>query len=177
MKHGSWIGVTVVVALILFIPSFARAQYINGWWEVQIPTLKIGDLVTGEWVRFRAAGPNISFIYIFDASENSYGGKACYVERNGVGGSYVKDNTFSVYTRNNIAILTGPSNGDQDGNLVEGSTMVLETLSFKGDPVQMKGLYTKYDIEAEQPKVKMGSVIARKRNPENVPTEVTVLCP
>lgn len=176
MKHGSWFGIVVAVALILFIPSFARAQYINGWWEVQIPTLKIGDLVTGEWIRFRAGGPNVSFVYIFDASENSSGGKACYVEKNGVGGSYAKEPTFSVYTKKGIAVLTGPPIGDEDGNLLEGGTMLLEIISSRGDPVLMKGFYTKYDIDSEE-KVKMGSVIARKRNPDNVPAEVTTLCP
>ncbi len=176
MKHGSWIGVVIVVALILFIPSFGHAQYINGWWEAQISILKIGDLVTGEWTRFRVGGPNVSFVYIFGASENSYGGTACYVERKGVGGSYVRDNIFSVYTKNNIAIFTGPFSVDQDDNLLQGSTMVLEMIASRGDPVQMKGLYTKYDIESEQ-KVKIGSVVARKRNSESVPTDVTKLCP
>ena len=172
MKHRSWIGATIVVVLVLFIPSFGRAQGINGWWEVQIPSLKIGDIVTADWKTLHAKGPKVSYIYISDASEDSYRGKACYVER--VEGTSVQD--LFVYVKNSVAVLTGSSSVDQDGNLLEGSTMVLEILGFKGNPYQLKGYYTKYAIDSEQ-RVEMGSVIARKRNPENVPTDVMGECP
>jgi hypothetical protein len=175
MKHGSLIGVMIVIALILFIPFFACAQGINGWWEARM-ALKNGDFVTGEWTGFRAAGPNVSYLYIYDALENSYSGKACYVERDAVGGSYVRENTFSVYTRNNIAVLAGPASVDDNGQLIEGSTMVLEILGIRGIPSNMKGFYTKYDIQFGQ-EVKTGSISARKRNPDNVPPDVTILCP
>ncbi len=175
MKRGSWIGVTVVVALVLFIPSFGRAQGINGWWEVQIPSLKIGYIVTADWTTLHAKGPNVSYVYIFDASEDSYRGKACYVEQ--VEGASVQD--FSVYMRNSVAVLTElveAPNLDEDGNLLKGSTMILEILGFKGNPYQLKGYYTKFDTLVDR-KVEMGAVIARKRNPENIPAEVMAVCP
>ena len=107
MKRGSLIGVIVVIALILFIPFFACAQGINGWWEARM-TLSNGDFVTGEWTGFRAAGPNVSYLYIFDALENSYSGKACYVERDAVGGSYVRENTFPSIPETMLLSLPGP---------------------------------------------------------------------
>ena len=176
MKRGALIGIVVVIALILFIPFFAYAQGINGWWDAQMPSLKNGDIVTGEWTNFRAAGPNISFLYIFDASENSYSGTAYYIEREAVGGSYVLGNTFSVYIKNNIAVFAGPPSVDDDGQLLEGSTMVLQILdSIPGNPGQMKGFYTKYDIQLGY--VKAGPVTARRKTIEKIPEEVSVLVP
>jgi hypothetical protein len=175
MKHGSLIGVVVVVALIGFTPFFARAQGINGWWEARM-AIDNGDLVTGVWAGFRAAGPNVSYLYIYDASENSYSGKACHVEREGIGGSYVRENTFSVYIKNNVAVLTGPASVDDDGQLAEGSTMILEISGNRGIPGKMTGYYTKYDVLLEQ-RVSSGTISALKRNPDNVPPDVTILCP
>ena len=174
MKRGSLIGTMVVTTLILSMPFFACAQGINNWWEAQM-ALKNGDLVTGEWTSFRAAGPNISFLYIYGASEYSYSGTACYVERDGVGGSYVLGNTFSVYIRNNIAVFAGPASVDDNGQLVEGSTMVLQIVGSPADPGHMKGFYTKYDIQLG--KVQTGSLTVRRRSIDKIPPEVFVLCP
>jgi len=171
MKKKSLSCSFIVVGLLLMSAPSALGDSTAGWWKVSV-NLSTGDYVTGDWQTNKTVGrKSLSYLYIFLPTSSS--GTAYFVEN--LGGDYFLENTFSVYTKNRILKLTGPSTLDEADNLASGGTIILRAIG-EVDVISMKGFYTRYDNVTEQ-FVRMGTLVLARVPVQSVPDAVMRLIP
>lgn len=172
MKKKTLFCFFVTASLLISVPYAFGGSTIAGWWKVAV-TINEGDFVTGDWQATQSFGPK-SLFYLYISLNGSSSGLAAFIQSDN--GTYSLENTYQVYTKNNIVVLVGPSTVDTDGNLTSGSTIVLRTLGGYNIPY-MKGFYTRYDNVTEQI-VRMGTLnLSRVLLLQTIPDEVKKLIP
>ena len=119
---------------------------IDGWWVVRSNVLQ-GDFVTGEWISFLGYGKKVSYMYISNANENSYGGPAWFYLWSDLDQKYIEEIYPLIYIKNNVIVLFGPTGGSDDEGNYWGNTIVLRPYGAISRPSLMKGFYTLYDME------------------------------
>ncbi len=171
MKREISLTLIISIGLLIFIP-YAYGD-IDGWWKVKINRQE-GDFVTGEWQVDVLAGKSASYIYISGAQENaynSYGGAWLYLVNLG---SYIEEYYSTIYMKNGIIVLFDPTGLYADGNFA-GTTIVLRAYGPPGNPTQLKGYYTLFDMETSVTPdlfVRMGPVTMNKIQAKDVPDVV-----
>jgi hypothetical protein len=171
------IGVCLLAAVafsFLAVPSAPADTNVAGWWRVQVKITE-GDFVTGEWTRIQT--PSSRYLsYMFIALTSSSSGTAYFVAWDNNTKVYFLENTYTLYTKNNIVLLTGPATSDDEFQLNSSSTIVLKAYGGAGLSI-MTGNYTRYDRDGEQ-FVGMGTLTATRANLLNtIPDEVKLLIP
>jgi hypothetical protein len=185
MKKKILASLFVFIGLLSLSPTTACALDIDGWWKASM-TMQQGDFVTGEWTTLQAHGKKVSYIYIYDARENTFSGVAWLILWDDADKTYFIEpgeptqNHYTVYNKNNFCVLMVPSVVDVDGNTAGGSTIVLRIHGTPNYATALSGFYTLYDLEnvgTPDLFIRMGPVYATKIAPAKVPKEVMDLIP
>lgn len=172
MKKKFLTGLLVVIGLVISA-TYAYAMDIDGWWAARTNLIQ-GDFQTGEWTTLLGYGKRLSYMYMVDANENSYGGPAWLFLWDDLSSSYIKEIYPIIYVKNNIILLFGPTFQDADGNFV-GNTILLRPYGTLGHPYMLRGYYTVYDTEnvgTTDQFVRMGTLDMTRIEPRYVPKEV-----
>jgi hypothetical protein len=184
MNKRVFISLIAIFTVFAAIPN-AHSLNIDGWWKARM-TMEQGDFVTGEWTVLQATAKKVSYIYIFNAMENTFSGIAWLILWDPAASSYFiepgtpTENHYTVYNKNNICVLAVPSVIDIDGNAAGGSTITLRIHGTPNFATSLSGFYTLYDLEnvgTPDLFVRMGPVHATRIEPANVPVDVMNLIP
>ncbi len=172
MKKRIFTGFVVAIGIMICFTD-AYAIDIDGWWTVRT-NLQQGDFVTGEWTTLYGTGKKVSYMYIVDAQESSYGGPAWLFLWDDASQNYIKETYPITYVKNNVILLFGPTALDTAGNYT-GNTIVLRPSGSPGSPYSMSGYYTIYDTEnivTPDQFVRMGTLNMNRVDPKYVPKAV-----
>ncbi|OGP88479.1 MAG: hypothetical protein A2156_03375 [Deltaproteobacteria bacterium RBG_16_48_10] len=175
MKGKILLSLVIALGLFNFI-SPAWAQFnISGWWSGK-GTHEQGDFVTGDWTSLQARGKKVSYLYIFQ--ENSNSGTGYLALWDDLSQTYLLE-IYTVYIKNNVAVLYIPTGYDQDGNPAA-ATIVLRPFGSASTVTSMRGYYTLYDLESTVTPdqfVRMGPILLNRVLVSRVPPEVKLLIP
>ena len=169
---------SLIIFICLFIPiSYTYADStIAGWWKLRI-NVQQGDFVTGDWISMRPTGKKVTYLYI--SLPSSFSGSAYIAIWDDLDQGYFLE-SYTLYIRNNIAILVIPTSFDADGNMLSGSNIVFRVYGAPNHINELRGYYALFDIESEgtpEQFVRMGSLNAARISPNKVPDEVANLIP
>ncbi len=176
MNKKILISLSVVISLLIPISYSYSDSTIAGWWKLRI-NVQQGDFVTGDWISMRPTGKKVTYLYI--SLPSSFSGTAHIAIWDDLGQSYFLE-SYTLYIRNNIAILVIPTSFDADGNMLSGSNIVFRVYGAPNHINELRGYYALFDIEsAGTPEqfVRMGSLNATRISPNKVPDEVANLIP
>jgi hypothetical protein len=177
MKKNVLIYLIFFICFFIFISNTYADSNIAGWWRATI-TIQQGDFVTGVWDTIYSQGKKRSYFYIDLPS--SLSGTAYLALWNDLEENYILE-TYTLYIRNNIAVLVIPSAVDAtNGDVMSGSTIILRVYGSPNNLYNMKGFYTLFDREnAVTPEefVRMGPVSAYRIGVREVPKDVKDLIP
>ena len=173
MKKRIFTGFVVAIGIMICFTD-AYAIDIDGWWTVRT-NLQQGDFVTGEWTTFYGTGKKVSYMYIVDAQESSYGGPAWLFLWDDASQNYIKETYPITYIKNNVILFFAPTGEDADLNFGAGTILLRPYGPVIGRPNEMKGFYTVYDTEiilTPDQLIRMGTLDMNRVDPKNVPKAV-----
>ena len=176
MKKNISIFGVVFTCLLIFVSHAYAQSSIEGWWRARM-AIQQGHFETGTWDRIQATGKHTGYLDIIKSTSNS--GTAHLVLWSDLDQRYILE-SYTLYMRNNIVVLSVPTSADADENLIAGSTIILRIYGGPNTLNSMKGYYTLFDIEStDTPEqfVRMGPVDAYRVNPDKVPEDVMKLIP